>query len=212
MRNIPLFTTEYGVASLILETVPSRGEAFIQVQSSLEPAKLLEECRQFCVACGAEKIYAAGHDFLRQYPVYMSIREMQARRDAIGETDAVIVPVWEETAEDWRRIYNEKMACVSKAAWMTEFEMKRLIREGGAYFVRREGELLGIGVVSGNELRAVASVQPGQGAEVVRALCRAVTEDAVKIQVASDNARAVALYERLGFTPVREVNQWYKII
>lgn len=211
MQNIPVFTTEYGVASLILESIPNRGEAFIQIQSSLEPANLLEECRAFCVACGARSVYASGHDFLQQYPAHMSIWEMQARRDAIGETDGDICPVREETAEEWRRIYNEKMADVSKAAWMTEFEMKRLIREECVYFVRKEG-LWGIGVVSGNELRAVASVQPGKGAEVVRALCRAVREDVVSIQVASDNTRAVALYQRLGFTPIREVCKWYKII
>ena len=61
MKDFPMFTTEYGVASLVLREIPYRGEAYITIQDSLEPEKLLEECISFCRICGAEAVYAKGH-------------------------------------------------------------------------------------------------------------------------------------------------------
>ena len=57
MKDFPMFTTQYGVASLVLREIPTRGEAYITVRSSQDTEKLLEECVSFCRACGAEKIY-----------------------------------------------------------------------------------------------------------------------------------------------------------
>ena len=42
MKDFPVFTTEYGVASLILKEIPYQGTAYITLQDSLEPEKLLE--------------------------------------------------------------------------------------------------------------------------------------------------------------------------
>ena len=39
MRNIPVFTTEFGVASLILKEIPYKGTAYVRLQSSLYPEK-----------------------------------------------------------------------------------------------------------------------------------------------------------------------------
>ena len=211
MRNIPVFTTEYGVASLILESIPNRQEAFIQMQSSMEPEKLLSACREFCIACGPQRIYAAGDPILEQYPFHMSLLQMNGSKLAIGETDAALFPVQEKTAEQWRQIYNEKMRDVSKAAYMTTFAMKKLLKEGNAYFVHRNGVLLGIGVASGNRIDAVAAVVPGMGAEVVRALCHALADDGVMLEVASTNERAIRLYEKLGFVKTMELRRWYQI-
>ena len=55
MKDFPVFTTENGVASLILKEVPYRGEAYIHLRDSQDPKALLEECVSFCAACGAEK-------------------------------------------------------------------------------------------------------------------------------------------------------------
>lgn len=211
MRNIPVFTTQYGVASLILESIPSRQEAFIQIQSSIEPEKLLRECREFCIACGAERIYAAGDAMLEQYPFHMSLLQMNASKETLGETDASLFPVQEKTAEQWRQIYNEKMAAVPKAAYLTAFAMKRVLKEGNAYFVHRNGTLLGIGMAGGNRIDAVASVVPGMGAEVVRALCHVLVDDAIMLEVASTNERAIRLYEKLGFVTTKELRRWHQI-
>ena len=212
MQNIPVFTTEYGVASLILESVPARHEAFIHIRSTLQPDKLLRECKGFCIACGAKHIYAAGDESLEQFPFYMSVLQLRGSKAVIGETDCALFPVQEKTAPQWRRIYNEKMAEVPKAAFLTEFAMKKLLQEGNAYFIHRDGVLLGIGVATGNRIDAVAAVIPGMGAEVVRALCHALSEETVMIEAASTNERAMRLYRKMGFLPTAELSRWYKII
>ena len=211
MRNIPVFTTEYGAATLILESIPARKEAFIRILSSLEPEKLLLECQDFCVACGAERVFASGHECLEAFPFAMAILQMNGNRQSVGETDAALFPIQEKTASQWRNIYNEKMSGVPKAAFITEIAMKKRLKEGNAYFVHRDGQLLGIGVASGNQIDAVAVVVPGAGETVVQALCHALSEDVVTLEVASTNQRAIRLYERLGFIPVQEISRWYKI-
>jgi hypothetical protein len=35
MRDIPMFTTEYGVASLVLKEIPYQAAAYITIQDSL---------------------------------------------------------------------------------------------------------------------------------------------------------------------------------
>ena len=211
MRNIPVFTTEYGVASLILESVAARKEAFVRIQSSFEPEKLIEECASFCKACGAERIYATGHEILEKYPLHTAILQMNADCAAIGETDALLFPVQEQTAQQWRSIYNRAMMTVDNAAWMSELGMKELLKEGSSYFVHRDGQLLGIGKASGDRIDAVVSVVRGMGADVVRTLCHALSEERITIEVASTNSRAVALYERLGFIKTKVLSKWYQI-
>ena len=93
MKDIPMFTTEYGVASLFLREITYRGRAHIKIQSTLEPEKLLEECVSFCRMCGAEWIDAAGDEYLEKYPLITSILAMQCDRSRIGETDACLFPV-----------------------------------------------------------------------------------------------------------------------
>ena len=56
MKDFPMFTTEFGIASLILREIPYRGEAFILIQDTQQPEELLAVCISFCQICGAEKI------------------------------------------------------------------------------------------------------------------------------------------------------------
>lgn len=212
MRNIPLFTTEYGVASLILESVAARKEAFVRIQSSMEPDKLLKECVSFCVSCGAEQVYATGHETLETYPLHTQILQMRAHKESIDDTDAALFPMQEKTMQKWRQIYNERMAGVDNAAWMSENAMKSILHEGSAYFIHRDGVLLGIGKASGDRIDAVVSVIKGAGADVVRALTHALSSDEILIEVASTNTRAIALYERLGFLVTAQLSKWYQIL
>lgn len=211
MQNIPMFTSEYGIASLILESVPYRREAYIRIQSTQEPEKLLEECVKFCKTCGAERIYATGHPFLEKFSFRTAILQMKGSREALGETDAALFPVQEKTAEKWRGIYNERMKDVDNAAWISFAEMKKILKAGDAYFIHRDGVLLGIGKAKGDRMDAVVSVRSGAGADVVRALAHGLSEDTVTIEVASTNERALKLYQRLGFVPVAELSRWYEI-
>ena len=211
MRDIPLFTTQQGVASLTLSQIPYTQRAYVRIQSSLEPQAFLQECVSFCTACGAEQVFATGDTICENYPLHTRIISMQASLEGIGETDAALFPVTEQTLEQWRTIYNQKVKNVPNGAWMTMQMAKDMLKSGEGYFIHENGELLGIGQLSGNQIQWVASLQPGAGADVVRALCHAVSEKTVSLEVASENKKAVVLYEKLGFLAVHEISQWYRI-
>ena len=63
MKDIPLFTTEFGIASLTLNEIPYSRKAYFRIQDSAQPEQFVEECRDFCRAVGAEEIYATGHEY-----------------------------------------------------------------------------------------------------------------------------------------------------
>jgi hypothetical protein len=211
MRDIPVFTTENGVASLALKEIPYKGTAYITIQDSQQPAQLLRECVDFCKMAGAEQVYATGHPYLEKFPLYTSVLRMQRPRDGIPETDAALFPVTEKTIETFRRIYNEKMFSVPNAATMTKQDAKELLTEGTGYFVHRGETLLGIGVVDGDMVKAIASCIPGAGYDVMLALCSAIFGETVTLEVASNNHPARKLYEKLGFVAVTQLRCWYDV-
>ena len=209
MKDIPVFTTEFGVACLVLKEIPYQGAAYITLQASQEPEKLLEECVGFCRACGAERIYATGHPILEHRPLYTAVWEMRCPVSALPDTDAALWPVQEMQLEAWRQIYNDKVKKLPNAAWMSQLQGREMLQKGDGYFVHRGGKLRGIGRASGDRIDWVASVTPGAGREVVCALAHALTEDTVTLTVASENKKAVRLYEDLGFVRCKEISKWY---
>ena len=212
MKDIPMFTSEYGVASLFLREIPYRSRAHIKIQSSLEPEKLLEECVSFCRMCGAEWIDAAGHAYLEKYPLITALVSMQCSRDQLGEGNACLFPMTERTMQRWLDICNKGMANVPNAAYLDAKDGRELLEKGSAYFVHRDGELLGIGVASGDFIDTVVAVQKGAGETVVRALNGVLTGEMARLMVADANTRAVRLYERLGFVKVKELSRWYRVL
>lgn len=211
MKDIPVFTTENGVASLTLREIPYRGIAYIKIQSSLEPDALVEECAEFCAACGAGKIVATGHPALEKYPFRNAVIQRRRSLDGLPDTDAALFPVQERSLKKWLEIYNTGMRNVANAAWMTEKDGIEMLQKGDGYFVHRGDTLLGIGRASGGKIGAIVAVQKGAGADVVLALCHALTADTAMLEVASNNERAVRLYDRLGFMPTAELSRWYWI-
>lgn len=213
MKDIPIFTTDWGVASLILKEIPCKQIAYVKVQDVQQGhiKELCEECVGFCRAAGAETVIASGHPELECYPYFASVYEMRLSGFDRALTDACLFPVTEETVGKWRKIYNEKMAEVDYAVTMTAFDEKEIVNSGGTYFVHSCGKLLGIGWLNGSELMAVASVVPGMGELVTRTLLTAADSDSVRLQVVSTNERAVRLYHRMGFLMTREVNRGYRI-
>lgn len=211
MKDLPVFTTENGVASLTLREVPTQGCAYIRLQASEELDKLLEDCIGFCRMVGAERVYASGNTILEALPLHTALWEMTCLRESLDETDAALWPVQEQTLEEFQKLYNQKIASVPNAAWMTDVEAKRMLAAGEGYFIHRGENFLGIGMVSGEKILFVASFVPGAGEEVVRALAHAAAGDRITLEVASENHKAVALYERLGFIKVREISRWYRV-
>lgn len=209
MKNIPVFTTEYGVASLSLGQIQSRGEAFIRVQD-IQPGRmdlLIRECAAFCRAAGAERVYAsqwAGE------PAY-SVIEMRGL--PLFDPDQVenLFPATEATVARWREIYNNAMQNVHHSRYLSGYDEEKILSSGGAYFVHRRGDLLGIGWVEDQKILAVASCKPGFGFRVAQTLLSVMADEPVSLEVASSNTRAIRLYERLGLVKTAEISRWYEI-
>ena len=211
MRDIPVFTTEHGAASLALKEIPYKGIAYITLQSSMDPEKLLKECVDFCKMAGAKKVYATGHEALEKYPLYTKVIKMQQLRGNLPEGDGCLFPVTEDTAELWRSIYNEKMQSVPNAATIMQTDMKCHLSEGTCYFVHKEDKVLGIGMVFEDKVKAVAACERGAGELVMLTLCNALFSEIVAVEVATTNIPALHLYERLGFQKVADLIRWYDV-
>lgn len=211
MKDFPMFTTEFGVASLVLREIPYRGEAFILIQDTLQPDELLAECISFCRICGAEKIYARGHEIVEKYPLHCIVYEMRGRAEADETKVENLWPVTEETVTQWRELMNEKMRPVDNSGTLEKKGEREILDSGGAYFVHHEGELLGAGWLVDNELRLVASCKAGMGERVCHTLFSLIPGQEVKLDVVSTNTRAIRLYEKLGFIRTSERRRWHRV-
>ena len=211
MRDIPMFTTENGVASLIFKKIPYTKEAFVHIRDSMSCDELLQECIDVCRMAGAEKIFATGHNALENRELFCSILRYVISTDRVPSTDGVALPVSMEQKDWWRQLYNEKMAGVPSAAPLSDSELTELIQSHKAFCVYRECSLVGIGVAYDGQIHAVASVVPGGGKCVVSALTAVLDSPVISLSVASLNHKAVSLYKSLGFEESAVEAKWYKI-
>lgn len=213
MRDFPIFTTEYGVSSLVLKEIPYKNEAYIRIRDVQEEffEEHLQECVSFCRMAGAERIFGAGHEQLDQYPLFTVIYEMKGTAWAEEEKIANLFPVTEQTVGKWRQICNERMRSIDCTATQTAKDEKEILESNGAYFIHDCGELLGIGWVREGELLAVAGVKPGVGERVMHTLMSLVEGDTLTLEVAATNGKAIALYEKLGFMKTAEKARWYRV-
>lgn len=212
MRDFPIFTTEYGVASLILKEIPYRNEAYIRIRD-VQPGMLeehLEECVSFCRMAGAKRVYAAGEG-LENHPEFTSVLEMRGVARPDQRKQACLFPVTEETVGRWRSVYNEAMARVDNAGTLETRDEKKLLERAGACFVHEDGRLLGIGWIDDGRLLAVAAVCPGAGERVMHTLMSLVEGEDLTLEVASTNERAIRLYEKLGFVKTKLLSRWYTV-
>lgn len=211
MKDIMFFETEYGVASLVLKEIPYQQKAYITLRAALQLEQLIAECVAFCRACGAERVYATGHPDLAGYPLHTHMLQMQCMRDSLTDTDAALWPVLPENLEHWQRMYNEKVKKLPNGAWMAEADAQAMLRKGDGYFIHRDGALLGIGRACGDTIDWIAALVPGAGEQVLRTLAQVLTDEKVKLTVASANEKAVRLYEKMGFIPVSHISSWYDV-
>lgn len=210
MKDFPLFTTENGVASLVLREIPYRETAYVTLRDTRNPEELLRECVDFCRVCGAKRVFASGHPVVEGYPFHTAMVEMRGIPNVDEDLIESLFPVTESTVGRWRELYNKAFAEVPNAATQEAKDEKRIL-EGGAYFVHRQGELLGIGLLREDTLEAIAAAKPGMGRRVLHSLCSVCPGVPLRLEVASENHRAVALYERIGFCKVKELSRWYCI-
>ena len=211
MKDLPMFTTENGVASLTLQSIPYNAVAYITLQSAVDTELLLKECADFCKAVGAEHIYVCGSD-LDDYPIYTEVWEMTAAKCELPQPDAWIQPVTADTLPKFLEIYRQKMRGVPTAAYLTQERARKHLETGNCYFISKDDILLGIGIAGGTKIDAIASLVPGGGREVLLALCNQLPAHRISLEVASQNHKAVALYESLGFSKEKVLNVWHKIL
>lgn len=211
MRDMPMFTTSNGVASLTLREIPYRKAAYIKIQDTLKPEDFLKECCDFCRAVGAQRVYATGHARLKSFPFYTAILGMCCLRESLPDTDAALFPVQQQTLEQWRTLYNEKMQAIPNARHMTRTDAQALLAKGNGYFIHRDDKLLGIGIASGDKIEAVIAAVPGVGRDVLLALNHTLAGEHVKLEVASENPRAVHFYEKFGFIQTEVIEEWYQV-
>lgn len=210
MKDIPVFPTEYGVASLFLKEIPYSGHAYIQIQDA--PAEttpqLLTECVGFCKACGAERFFYSGGPE-EEEPAF-AVLKMSGCAWVDPKQLAHLFPVTEQTVAQWRKIYNERMATVPHSRTLSFGDEREILRNVGAYFVHRDGTLLGIGWLEDTHLLAVASVVKGAGEQVMHTLMSLVEGAQMTLEVSSQNEKALDLYRRLGFLTTGISKQWYE--
>lgn len=212
MRNIPMFVTENGAASLILEQIPYRRAAYVQLLDSLEPETMLKECCDFCRCAGAESVYAWGHPVVEAYPFYTSVLLYSGDRTNLQKSDFVAKNITEDELSRWMHIYNDHMGAVAASAWMTLQKAEEHFKKRTAYSVfDPDGDLCGIGVVEKDTVQAVISLYRGMGADILTALCQKAESDKIFLEVASSNERAVRLYNHQGFQCIQVLSDIHKI-
>lgn len=211
MRDIPFFTTPNGVASLTLQEIPNNGRAYIRICDSRDPEALLRECCDFCRAAGAETVYADGIPAPNVYPHYTDVFEMRRSFYGIPETTAKLIPISEETLEQWRKLYNENMCNIPASFFMSIGRAQEILQKGTGYFVYSQNELLGIGVAHDNRIEAVVSLIPGAGRDVLCALCKVLTGNEILLEVSSSNERGINFYKKMGFVITCVKYKWHKV-
>ena len=212
MKDFPMFTTEFGIASLVLKEIPYRAEAYIIIQATQQPEELLRECVSFCRMCGAEKIYARGHEVTESYPLHCCIYEMRGQVQVEQPKVEHLWPVTEETVSKWRQLMNERLCSVDHAATLEKKDEQEILNSNGAYFVHCGGELLGAGWLCDGELKLLAACKQGAGERVCHTLFSVQPQEQIRLEVASTNRSALRLYEKLGFVRTAELRRWYRIL
>ena len=132
MRNIPVFTGEFGAATLILQEIPGRGEAYCVVQW-VQPGKtweFLAECARFCRMAGARRVLASHLPEPPAAPPQVRLLRMACLRSGVPETDAALWPLLPENGEEFLRIYNEGMSGVPAAMSLHQGDLPRLWTRG----------------------------------------------------------------------------------
>ena len=213
MRDFPIFTTEYGVSSLVLKEIPYKKTAYIRIRDVQADyfEEHLKECVAFCRMCGAESIFAAGNEKLEAYPLFAAILEMRGKAWVDRKELACLFPVTEETVARWRSIYNETVGRVDNSSTLESRDEKTIVESGGAYFVHDNGHLLGIGWLEGTKLLAVAAVEKGMGRRVMHTMMSLIEGESMDLEVVSTNERAIRLYGKLGFIKTAELRRWYDV-
>lgn len=215
MKDIPIFTGEHGVATLILREIPHRKQAYVMLRTVWQLDSFLAECRSFCRMAGAESIYVTGGMDLSHLPFVHAMERWTCRRADLPPLSEPVelLPLSEENREDYRRLYNELFAQVPNAASCTMQEAERIQREEQAALAMVNGTIAGLVQWTANRLEAigVAPTYRGLGYRLALTVLQQMTGETIELQVSSANTAALKLYARLGFHRAETLSQWYDL-
>lgn len=218
MKDLPVFTCEHGVATLILREIPYKRNAYVLIRS-YRPGSLralMEESRQFCVLAGAERVSVSSDEPLENLKHLHDLAEMRCRRDGLPalEEPVELEAVTEKNGKAFLEIYNRLFFSIPNAVTYTRQDLERVLRERSAFLAVVDGRPAGIGEWRGGEL-AVIGVLPafrGLGGRLTLSVIGRMTAvDEVKLHVSTANLPAMKLYRRLGFVQTRVLSRWYAL-
>lgn len=214
MKNIPVFTSPYGIATLILREIPWSGSAYVLVRSvwNGQAAALLEECRGFCRAVGAESVFAAyDAEELPAEPAYDMIRMARPKAGLPEPGKLELAPLDRENSAAYLEIYNRCFITVPSAASYDQNSLEPLYGEDLAWLAKVNGQYAGVAEISKEGLEGIAVLPEyrGLGHDLALAVLQMVPSPVLRLKVASTNTRAIALYQRLGFIPECVEKRWF---
>ena len=217
MKNIPVFTSSYGIATLILREIPWNGTAYVLIRSvwNDQKAALLEECKGFCRAVGAKEIFATyDMEELPAEHAYDMLAMTRPKAGLPGSGKTVdLEPLTKENSADYLRIYNACFVSVPSAASYDAALLEPLYGEDLAWLAKVDGAYAGVAEISKMGLEGIGVLPEyrGLGYELALAVLPMVPSAELRLKVASTNHRAIALYERLGFACAGAEKHWWRL-
>ena len=214
MKDIPVFTAANGIATLVLKEIPHCGRAYVLIRAVwTDAAALLEECRGFCRACGAEEIYASWDtEELPAAPAY-DLLEMTCRKADLPQPTAPVqlVELCPENGPQYLEIYNRCFHNLPGAATYGNQDLQRLYGEELAYLAVVDNQFAGVAEISKDTLEGIGVLPEhrGLGYNLALAVLDRIPSVNLHLKVANTNERALALYTRLGFRVQAVVRRWY---
>ncbi len=215
MKDIPIFTTLSGTASLILREIPYKGCAYVVVRSVFPGGldALLEECAAFCTQAGAERVLASADEPVEKLPHVHDILLLTRTREGLAppERPVELTPVTAENGETYQALYNRLFFDVPNAATCRRAELEKLIARKSGFLALSGGVPAGLGELWDGELRALG-VSPefrGMGRPLALTLLGRLPGPVLELRTSSANERALRLYARIGFRVERVLSRWY---
>lgn len=215
MKNIPVYTSPHGTATLILREIPMTGRAYVVLRTVISDVQALgADCARFCCMCGAQNVYMSAEEALYFLPHAYDILQLHVEQEALppGGT-ADLLPIAPENDSIYQRIYNRCFQSVSHALLYDRRQIQRIYDQNQQAFLalNQQGKPYGIGELHGNILAAVAVLPKyrGMGTDLTLTLLKRCPGPDVELTVASDNKPALALYEKLGFRVCGVESHWY---
>lgn len=216
MKDIPVFTGAYGIATLVLKEIPWSGCGYVIVRSVWsDAAAFLEECLGFCRACGAEQVYASWEMAELPAPHAYDMVQLQMKKSELPRgVPLELQELTKENAEAFLQVYNTCFRQVPNAASYGKKDTARLLGEETAYLVCKDGVCAAVAEISKEGLEAVAVLPEyrGLGYDLARTVLEHVPSVTLKLKTASTNERALRLYARLGFRQTAVLTRWWKLM